>query len=67
MTAEEIRKLKFSPRFNSDLVTDVAAWQCAEWLREIAAQLAELNSFLKSPGEWAIMPPNFTVRSKPQP
>lgn len=35
MTAEEIRATKFS--------CDTGDFECAEWLREIAAQLAERN------------------------
>ena len=35
MTAEEIRATKNT--------CDDGAWQCAEWLKEIAAQLADAN------------------------
>lgn len=38
MTAEEIRKAKFE--------TDSGSWECARWLQEIAAQLAEMNETL---------------------
>jgi len=38
MTAEEIRSTKNS--------ADTSGWECAEWLREIAAQLAERNKIM---------------------
>jgi hypothetical protein len=42
MTAEEIRKTNFD--------CDDGTWESAQWLREIAAQLAELNQNI-----WATM------------
>ena len=45
MTADEIRKIRFA--------CDDGQWQCAYLLQEIAAQLAELNSNLKSATEEA--------------
>jgi len=55
MTADEIRKRTFQP-VDRDTLTDDAAWQCAEWLREIAAQLAELNAALLSVTDMCIDP-----------
>lgn len=39
MTAGEIRKAKFE--------CDTGAYECARWLQEIAAQLAELQELLR--------------------
>jgi hypothetical protein len=41
MTAEQIRSAKFE--------CDDGLWECARWLQELAAQLAELNERL-TPG-----------------
>lgn len=40
MTAEQIRAAKFE--------CDTGEWECARWLQEIAAQLADLNEAVKS-------------------
>lgn len=39
MLPEEIRKAKFE--------CDSSAWECARWLQEIAAQLAEHNELMR--------------------
>lgn len=45
MTADEIRKQQF--------LSDDGAWECARWLQEIAAQVAERNE--KSASDYAIL------------
>jgi hypothetical protein len=40
MTDEQIRAEKF--------ISDNGAWECARWLQEIAAQIAELNELYRA-------------------
>jgi len=49
MTADEIRKIAIQSDYRAEKIqTACAIDDCAELLREIAAQLAELNANLKS-------------------